>query len=140
MRRNLKLISAALLFPMAMTAQVNKIQGTIISESDGQPIPGVVVRVKGTASGTVTDIDGHYQLSVNPKDVVEFSCIGYKTVTHKGDGTYDVKMEDDTNMLDEEERPHGFGSCGESRGLEEHSGCKCGPGYTGTRGRCQRQC
>lgn len=101
MRRNLKLISAALLFPMAMTAQVNKIQGTIISESDGQPIPGVVVRVKGTASGTVTDIDGHYQLSVNPKDVVEFSCIGYKTVTHKGDGTYDVKMEDDTNMLDE---------------------------------------
>ena len=67
MRRNLKLISAALLFPMAMTAQVNKIQGTIISESDGQPIPGVVVRVKGTASGTVTDIDGHYQLTVNPK-------------------------------------------------------------------------
>lgn len=102
MRRNLKLISAALLFPMAVSAQTDKIQGTIVSETDGQPLIGVVVRVKGTASGTVTDIDGHYQLKVNPKDVVEFSCIGYKTVTQKGKtGTFDFKMEEDTNMLDE---------------------------------------
>ena len=102
MRRNLKLLSAALLFPMAVSAQTDKIQGTIVSETDGQPLIGVVVRVKGTASGTVTDIDGHYQLKVNPKDVVEFSCIGYKTVTQKGKtGTFDFKMEEDTNMLDE---------------------------------------
>ena len=58
MRRNLKLLSAALLFPMAVSAQTDKIQGTIVSETDGQPLIGVVVRVKGTASGTVTDIDG----------------------------------------------------------------------------------
>ena len=102
MRRNLKLLSAALLFPMAVSAQTDKIQGTIVSETDGQPLIGVVVRVKGTASGTVTDIDGHYQLKVNPKDVVEFSCIGYKTVTQMGKtGTFDFKMEEDTNMLDE---------------------------------------
>ena len=102
MRRNLKLLSAALLFPMAVSAQTDKIQGTIVSETDGQPLIGVVVRVKGTASGTVTDIDGHYQLKVNPKDVVEFSCIGYKTVTQMGKtGTFDLKMEEDTNMLDE---------------------------------------
>ena len=102
MRRNLKLLSAALLFPMAVSAQTDKIQGTIVSETDGQPLIGVVVRVKGTASGTVTDIDGHYQLKINPKDVVEFSCIGYKTVTQKGKtGTFDFKMEEDTNMLDE---------------------------------------
>ena len=92
MRRNLKLLSAALLFPMAVSAQTDKIQGTIVSETDGQPLIGVVVRVKGTASGTVTDIDGHYQLKVNPKDVVEFSCIGYKTVTQKGKtGTFDLR-------------------------------------------------
>ena len=49
MRRNLKLLSAALLFPMAVSAQTDKIQGTIVSETDGQPLIGVVVRVKGTA-------------------------------------------------------------------------------------------
>ena len=43
MRRNLKLLSAALLFPMAVSAQTDKIQGTIVSETDGQRLSGKVL-------------------------------------------------------------------------------------------------
>ncbi|WP_319592471.1 TonB-dependent receptor [uncultured Draconibacterium sp.] len=54
--------------------QVN-ITGTVTS-SEGEPLPGVSVIVKGTSSGTVTDFNGDYQLSASGSDVLIFSFIG----------------------------------------------------------------
>jgi hypothetical protein len=43
------------------------VTGTVTGEEDGTPVPGVNVIVKGTSGGTVTDIDGKYQIGV-PED------------------------------------------------------------------------
>lgn len=53
------------------------ITGTVTT--DGQPIPGVSILVKGTATGAVTDFDGNYLINANAEDVLVFSYIGFET-------------------------------------------------------------
>ncbi len=60
-----------------LQAQDRDISGTVISGDDNQPIPGVQVVVKGTTTGTVTDLDGKYTLSVpESAQVLVFSFVG----------------------------------------------------------------
>ncbi len=55
------------------------ISGKIVDEN-GQPLPGVSVLIKGTATGTVTDIDGNFRLSVpDEAEILLFSFVGYQT-------------------------------------------------------------
>ena len=56
------------------------VKGTVTSGDDGNPLPGVNVLEKGTAHGTVTDINGHYEIIVSgPGAVLTYSFIGYET-------------------------------------------------------------
>jgi len=56
------------------------VTGTVSAEEDGTPVPGVNVIVKGTSTGTVTDIDGKYQIGVPDQGgVLVFSFIGLTT-------------------------------------------------------------
>ncbi len=59
-------------------AQDKNVSGTVTAAEEG-PLPGVNVLVKGTATGTVTDLDGNYRLSVSEgsSDTLVFSSIGY---------------------------------------------------------------
>ena len=62
-------------------AQAHDVTGTVTDKSDGSPLPGVAVMVKGTQSGTATDVNGKYTLNnVNPNAVLVFSFIGMNTV------------------------------------------------------------
>ena len=45
----------------------------IVSSADGELLPGVNVKIQGTTVGTITDIDGNFQLNVNKGAVLEFS-------------------------------------------------------------------
>jgi TonB-linked SusC/RagA family outer membrane protein len=76
----LMLFGIALFGVLIAEAQVKSIKGTVTSSDDGTGIPGVSVSVKGTTVGTVTDMDGNYQLVVpdNEKTLV-FSFVGMKT-------------------------------------------------------------
>lgn len=57
------------------------IKGVVLDEKTNEPIIGANVKVVGTALGTVTDLDGNYQLKVSASATkVEFSYIGYKTI------------------------------------------------------------
>src|SRR5690606_23746168 len=40
------------------------VAGKVVSATDGQPLPGATVMIKGTSKGTVTDFDGNYELAV----------------------------------------------------------------------------
>src|SRR5690606_38596123 len=51
-----------LIFSLALTAQEKTIRGTV-KDTNGEPIIGANVMVKGSSIGTATDIDGHYTLS-----------------------------------------------------------------------------
>ncbi|NJK87286.1 MAG: hypothetical protein HC906_16200, partial [Bacteroidales bacterium] len=66
-----------LFFPGIVQAQDRTIKGKIISDND-EPLPGVNVVVKGTTNGTITDVDGNYEISVSGSEAtLLFSFIGY---------------------------------------------------------------
>ena len=69
----------ALLTPWAAFAQSLTVSGRVISSDDGYGLPGVTIQVKGTTTGTVTDLDGNYSLNADSQDVLVFSFVGYKT-------------------------------------------------------------
>ncbi|MEZ5106600.1 MAG: SusC/RagA family TonB-linked outer membrane protein [Draconibacterium sp.] len=75
-----------------------------ITSPSGEPIPGVTVMVKGTTKGTITDVDGNYNLSdVAPDAIISFSFIGLRTqeIAIEGRQNIDVVMLEDAVGLDE---------------------------------------
>ncbi|MCC5929915.1 MAG: TonB-dependent receptor [Cyclobacteriaceae bacterium] len=81
MKRILLLFTAILIAwgPYA-EAQERTVTGTVTAEADGTPVPGVNVILKGTSIGTVTDIDGKFQIRVPQSGaVLVFSFIGLAT-------------------------------------------------------------
>jgi TonB-linked SusC/RagA family outer membrane protein len=80
------------------------VKGTITDAKDGTPLPGVSVVVKGTLTGTVSDINGNYTLTVPAgyNDLI-YSFVGMLTRELKIDGrsTIDVGLEDDVVGLEE---------------------------------------
>lgn len=76
---HLCLLLVLLLFPfISISAQEMNISGVVI-DNDGLTMPGVSVSVKGTTTGTITDIDGKYNLNVQKGATLLFSFIGYTT-------------------------------------------------------------
>ncbi|HCC70472.1 MAG TPA: TonB-dependent receptor [Bacteroidales bacterium] len=62
-----------------LNAQEFRVTGTI-TDNTGEPLPGVTVQIKGSSTGTATDVDGNYSLQVPGTDaVLVFSFIGYET-------------------------------------------------------------
>ena len=85
-------------------AQTKSISGAVTSKEDGTSIPGVSVMVKGTTMGTVTNLDGKFDLSVpNDAKVLVFSFIGMKNLEVEiGTQTnFNISMETDVFSVDE---------------------------------------
>ncbi|MEK6479398.1 TonB-dependent receptor [Catalinimonas sp. 4WD22] len=92
--------------PATVTEEVAAItvSGTVTSQVEGEGLPGVNVMVKGSNIGTITDIDGNYNLNVpNNDDILVFSSIGYTTqeVPVNGRTSIDVAMAEDVQSLEE---------------------------------------
>lgn len=91
--------------PYQKTTAIEKtISGTVTDSEDNEPLPGVNVLAKGTLVGTVTDIDGKYQLTVGDEvTTLVFSSIGYKTieVPINNRTAIDLKLSADVQALDE---------------------------------------
>ncbi|MEP4533167.1 MAG: SusC/RagA family TonB-linked outer membrane protein [Cyclobacteriaceae bacterium] len=66
-----------LLLTVTLWAQERTITGTVTDAGTGETVPGASVLVKGTSSGTITDFDGKYSLSVSDNTVLQFSFVGY---------------------------------------------------------------
>lgn len=102
--RKLLLLMSFLVFACAtLVAQNKTISGTVIGD-DGLPIPGVAVMVKGTANGTVTDLDGKYTISV-PADAeaIVYRFIGLQEQEQPNDGrsVINVTLSPDSEEIDE---------------------------------------
>jgi TonB-dependent starch-binding outer membrane protein SusC len=88
----------------ATWAQAQSVTGVVRSEGDMETIPGVSVLVKGTTRGTVTDLDGAFQLEADPGEVLNFSYIGYNTTeitVQSGQTEYEVVMSSSMSDLTE---------------------------------------
>ena len=63
-----------------LKAQNRQITGTVSSAEDGSTFPGVTVSVKGTTTGTITDLEGNYKISVrSDAGALVFSYVGMQT-------------------------------------------------------------
>ena len=77
MKRKLIIIITFIFLSVSTMAQVT-VSGKVTNEKDGTPLPNVTVSVKGTTSGTTTDVQGAYEISVpNASSVLVFSSTGF---------------------------------------------------------------
>ncbi|NDV65869.1 TonB-dependent receptor [Bacteroides sp. 224] len=83
--------------------QERNVSGTV-KDSQGEPIIGASVQVKGTEKGTITNLNGEYKLAVSGTgQVLVFSYIGYKKqeITIGAQSVINVTLKDDTQLIDE---------------------------------------
>jgi Ca-activated chloride channel family protein len=76
----------------------------IVTDSQGNPLAGVSVMVKGTKKGVITDMNGYYRINVDQQDkVLVFSFIGFTTIQEKIEGrtVINIRMKEDIQALQE---------------------------------------
>ena len=100
MKKQLLLILFSL-FAVAGYARV--ITGTVVSESDNEPIIGATIMVKGTQRGIATDIDGKFAIDVNEGDVLSITNVGMlqQTVKIGKQQSLNIVMKEDSKVLGE---------------------------------------
>ncbi|MGB5817916.1 MAG: VIT domain-containing protein [Saonia sp.] len=78
------------------------VSGTIL-DSDGQPLPGANVVVKGTTNGTTADFDGNFSINAEQNDELEFSYVGYTSATTTIGETdnISISLDEDISRLEE---------------------------------------
>lgn len=87
---------------LAVQQQDQKLKGQVIDATTGEPVIGVNVLVKGTTNGTITDIDGKYELNAPAGAILQISFIGYKTVEITATASEQtIKLQEDTETLEE---------------------------------------
>jgi TonB-dependent SusC/RagA subfamily outer membrane receptor len=104
MRKILLLGLAFLMASATAFAQSRVVTGTVTSGEDGLPIPGASVVVKGTTTGTATDLDGNYSLNVpQGSNVLVYSFVGSETqeVNIGNRSQVNVVLQPDTRSLEE---------------------------------------
>jgi len=95
MGKRLGLVLACLLFFVGLASAQTTVSGTVFGD-DGEPAIGASVKVKGTAVGAATDVDGKFSFTTtvaNPQLVISY--IGMKTMTVKGGQNMTIHMESD---------------------------------------------
>ncbi|MCH7408582.1 TonB-dependent receptor [Belliella sp. DSM 111904] len=87
---------------LVSVAEEIRIRGKV-TDSQGEPLPGVTVVVQGATSGTVTDIDGNYAITAQEGQVLQFSFVGMemKRVTVGNSEVINVTLEEDQKTLEE---------------------------------------
>ncbi|MHA7942894.1 SusC/RagA family TonB-linked outer membrane protein [Formosa sp. 3Alg 14/1] len=103
MKTILNSLLLALFFAPALVLAQQTVTGKVSEETSNLPIPGVNIIVKGTTTGTATDFDGNYTLSVSNGDILEFSYLGYtsRDITYTGQSTLNIKLAENAAELDE---------------------------------------
>ncbi|MGY5848905.1 SusC/RagA family TonB-linked outer membrane protein [Salegentibacter sp. F14] len=104
MRNKITILALLAIFQISsMIAQERTVSGTVTIASDGMPLPGVNVLVKGTNQGTVTDMDGEYSIEVTSDAVLVFSSLGFerREIPVNNQTTIDVALEEDLESLEE---------------------------------------
>ena len=93
-----------ILFCLSLTAfaQQKTVTGTVTT-ANGMPLPGVSVVVKGTTTGTQSDFDGNYSISVESGQTLAFTYVGFKKseITVGAQSQINVSLAEDTEALDE---------------------------------------
>ncbi|WP_455532028.1 SusC/RagA family TonB-linked outer membrane protein [Segatella salivae] len=103
MEKRLFMFLAGLFLSIGMAVAQTQVTGTVVSGEDGEPIVGASVKVSGTKTGTITDVDGKFALNVpeGTKLVVTYLGMRPKTVNASVSGAMKIKLDPDNKVLDE---------------------------------------
>jgi TonB-linked SusC/RagA family outer membrane protein len=96
------LILAALFLTLGTAMAQTKVTGSVVSQEDGEPVVGASILVEGTNTGTVTDVDGKFSITVPGEAtnlVVSYLGMVTRTVTAKDEQT--IELTPDSKALDE---------------------------------------
>ncbi len=102
MRKHRLLALIMALFPLMMAAQSHVVRG-VVTDDEG-PLIGASVMIKGTSTGTATDVDGNYSITVpSANAVLEFSCLGYRAEERPvgKSTTINIRLNVDDNLLED---------------------------------------
>ncbi len=98
------ILSAILTLVLVLTAQAQNItvRGTVVSASDDEPLIGAsVVSDTPAKTAAATDIDGHFTITVPQGSNLKISYVGFKPATVKAAASVEVKLEENSEVLDE---------------------------------------
>ena len=73
----------------------------VVQDIQGEPIIGANILVKGTANGTITDLDGNFQLTTDADAMLVISFIGYQTQELPAQPVMNITLRDDSRQLEE---------------------------------------
>ena len=96
------MLTCLLLGSISAFAQTKTVTGTV-TDAANEPLIGASVLVQGTSTGTITDMDGKYSISVTPEDVLVFSYVGMTTQSIKvgTQSIINVTLKEDSQVLAE---------------------------------------
>ena len=75
--RRLFILLLILPYSLLLNGQI-MVSGVVTTSENNQPLPGANIIVKGTAIGTIADIEGNYSIEVPENAILQFSFIGYE--------------------------------------------------------------
>ena len=102
MEKRLMTFIACLFLSLGMALAQTQVSGNVTSSEDGSPVIGASIKVAGTNTGTVTDVDGNFSLNVPAGAKLEVSYLGMLPKTVKADGKkVKIVLDPDNKTLDE---------------------------------------
>lgn len=102
MKQRLTLFFVSLFLFVGTALAQTKVTGTVLSQEDGQPIIGAAVKVVGTSTGMLTDVNGRFTVAMpEGKDQLEVSYLGYQSKTVKAKANMRVFLKTDAQVVDE---------------------------------------
>ena len=101
MDKRLMTLVAGLTLSTGMAFAQSQISGTVTSSEDGAPVIGASVKIAGTKTGTVTDVDGNFSLNAPAGAKLEITYIGMNSQTVKAGTNLKIVLNPDDKTLDE---------------------------------------
>lgn len=92
---------AGLFLSIGMALAQTQVTGTVTAAEDGAPIIGATIKVVGTKTGTVTDMNGNFKMDVPANAKLEVSYIGMTTKTVKAGKNLNIVLGADERSLEE---------------------------------------
>ena len=102
MKKSLTMLMVSLFLFVGTALAQTKITGTVLSQEDGQPIIGAAVKVDGTSTGMLTDVNGKFSLTLpQGKKTLTISYLGFQPKTVAAKNGMRVFLKADATSLDE---------------------------------------
>lgn len=101
MEKRLMTVVAGLALSTSMAFAQSQISGHVTSSEDGSPVIGASIKVAGTNTGTVTDIDGNFSLNAPAGAKLEITYIGMQSKTVKAGKNVKIMLDPDDTLLDD---------------------------------------